>query len=469
MLAKVRETIAQYGMLTPGDRVIAAVSGGPDSMALLAVLHLLSREFDIRLVVAHLNHGLRPEAPQEALLVNRYAESWGCPFVTECIDVAGLSRQSGKSLEEAGREARYAFLDRTARIYGARKIALGHHRQDQAETVLMNLMRGSGLEGLRGMTPLREGRYMRPLLFIDRAEIVVFLRERGIDFIIDSSNDDPFYLRNRIRGRLLPSLRETFNPNIDKGLSHLAEIVRLENDFMESLVDRTLAQWEVGLSGPSIVLPVTDWRGLPEALQNRMIKRLLETLAPHGRGIAFTHIMAVRKLLIQGGPAGSLSLPFSIGVKREYGKLLIFRRDRSSRGDEASAHIPDFTYPVEVPGEVHIAETGVTIRLTLENRGLSSLGDVMGNPTIALLDYDRIQFPLIIRNIRAGDRIQPLGMKGRKKVKAWFIDEKIPRDLRRSTPLLVDRRSVLWIGGGQTGEGVRITDRTSRILKVEII
>lgn len=469
MIAKVKKTIKDYGMIARGDRVVVAVSGGPDSMALCRVLECLARDDDLKLIVAHLNHGLRPEAAADARLVQGMAQSGGWPFELAEVDIAGLHPQSGRSLEDTAREVRYAFLDRVAARHGAEKIALGHHRRDQAETVLMNLMRGSGPDGLKGMLPVRNGRYIRPLLFLSRQEILTFLAKQAIPFSRDLTNDDVIFSRNRIRHQLMPLLRKDYNPNIDAALGHMAEILRKENDFLEAMVDETLSGWGVHPSHAGVALSVQALCRLHEALQCRLIKRLLEALSPETKGIAYAHIMAVKGILASGRPAATLNLPFRIGVSRDYDHLIIARRDRFLPGRGADETAVDYAYTVDIPGEVYIVETGARIRLTLGARDLWDMGALPDKSAVAYIDFDRLQLPLTIRNVRPGDRIRPLGMTGTKKIKSLFIDKKISRGRRRQIPLLADSQSVVWIGGWCIDARVSVGAHTVRILRAEIV
>lgn len=468
MIGKVRKTLREYGMIEYGDRVVVAVSGGPDSVALLVALDILSSELNFVLIVAHLNHGLRREANEEALFVDHLASTLGHPCEVDCADVSEYSRESGKSIEDAAREIRYAFLNRVAWKYCADKIALGHHRQDQAETVLMNMIRGSGPEGLKGMLPMRERKYIRPLLFIDKDEIMDFLHERNMSYATDSSNDSILYLRNRVRHELLPTLREDFNARMDAGLSQMAEVMRLEDECMDQWVDKTIDRWGVSLQGESALLEINDWLELHGALQNRIIKKVLLSFCPEKKGISFAHVMAVRNLMLQGNPAGRISLPYGLRAKREYRSLIISRAEPSHQEKSAGDTVPEFCYIPEIPGETYIAETGMTIKLSLGNQDINNPETFGLRHDIAFMDYDKIILPLTIRSFRAGDRIQPIGMAGNKKIKSYFIDAKIPRFKRKDVPLLVDSQSVLWIGGWRLSEVVRITSETRRILKAEI-
>ena len=464
MLRKVRETVERYQMVKPGESVIVAVSGGPDSVALLTALNDLAPEMGLTLVVAHVNHALRPEADGEADFVRHLAGTMGWPCESVRIDVGAFSRLLKTSLEDAARTARYDFFRRTAERRGATKIALGHHSGDQAETVLMNLIRGSGTDGLKGMLPVREDLYIRPLLFVSRGEILDDLKKRGLTFVLDQSNETDDFLRNRIRRRLLPTLREAFNPLIDDGLCRLAEIIRQDDDFMETLVDQHLATWRIRVSEETVALSVPDVASLHDALQNRIIKRILEGFCPEGKGIAFAHVTAVKNIFHSRHPACSLNLPYGVFVRREYGRVMI-----SPHGASGVTAAPDYAYPVSVPGEVMIPETGMRVRLSLRSEIPGAFRDGFMDSAMAWMDYGRIQPPLTVRNFRPGDRMQGLGMAGSKKLKDIFIDDKIPREERRRVPLLVDARSILWIGGRRLSHRVRISDQTKQILTAEII
>ncbi len=455
-------------MIDPGEIVVVAVSGGPDSVALLTVLHHMVRELQIRIIVAHLDHGLRPEARDEAAFVAKLAEKLGYPCVSDRADVMAISQREGKNLEDAARKARYSFLDRVAEKHGAAKIALGHHRQDQAETVLMRIIRGSGPEGLKGMMPVRDKLYIRPLLFVDREKILSFLREQGMDFKQDETNASPLFLRNRIRHQLLPFLKEAFNPRIDDSLCRLADIVRLEDDYMEQAAEETLAKWGLLPRNGTVVLSTTDWAGLHCALRNRMLKKILEDFCPGGQGIAFAHIEAAASLIVQDNPSAMIDLPFGIRMRRRYDQTLISKNNDYIAGYKRDqSH--DFSYDAHIPGDILISETEETIRFTVVQGGIGDIETIRLNPRVAFMDVDKIDGALKIRNIRPGDKFQPLGMAGNKRIKEFFIDEKVPRDRRKSLPLIVDSRSVLWVAGIRLGERVRVNAQTTRILKVEII
>lgn len=327
MLKRVRKTIADSAMLERENHILVAVSGGPDSVALLRVLVLLSFEYELRLTTAHLNHGLRgAEAQREEAFVHSLCAGMGINCISKTVDIRTLRKGSGRSLEEVGREQRYRFLDETAQTCGAKKIATGHHRDDQAETVLINLLRGSGLEGLKGIVPVREGRIIRPLLHIGREEILEFLNREGLPYITDSSNLGLHFLRNRIRHQLIPELTARYNPAIVRGLSHTAEIIRREDDYLQTVVRQILSRWGVVPGEADILLPLTDFVDLHEALQGRVIKYLLGSAALSGNGIGYRHVEAVLALTrLSRRRKASLDLPGLIRVEKDGSVLRIGR------------------------------------------------------------------------------------------------------------------------------------------------
>lgn len=478
MLHKVKETIARHAMLEQGERLLVAVSGGPDSVALLKALTLIAPEYKLSLVVAHLNHGLRgAEADGEEAFVRSLCLSMDVECVSEKIDIAALKepgkssgKSPGKSLEELCRDERYAFLKKVAVDYGATKIALGHHLQDQAETVLMNLLRGSGAEGLRGMLPVREGLIIRPLLQVTRKEILVFLEEMGLSFMSDSSNALDCHLRNRIRRHLLPLLKAGYNQRIEENLSRTADIMRLDDDYLATEVKRWLSRWAIFDQDGGKRLPQTEFLKLHTALQQRVIKNLLTGTSRSGQGIGYKHVQAALALACGFHGSASLDLPGSVLLRREYRSIIFSRPENqlslSSRKQKADNL--NFCYPVSIPGRVEVREAHLSINFQFVDRPDQALVSLPGARHV-YLDYGAMHPPLVVRNVIAGDRMQPLGMTGQKKLKALFIDAKVPRASRRLLPLLADQQSVIWAVGLRISSRVSVTEKTRQVLKVEII
>ena len=469
---KVKQTIDRAAMLSRGDHVLVAVSGGPDSIALLRVLILLSPAYRLRLTTAHLNHGLRgAEAQEEEEFVLRVSRESGIPCICKTLDIRSLQRGSGRSIEEVGRVERYRFFNDAADRCGAQKVATGHHRNDQAETLLINLIRGSGLEGMKGIAPVRN-RIIRPLFDVGRDEIDDFLRAEGLRYVVDSSNCDPRYLRNRIRNVLLPDLAACYNPRIVPALCRLAHIIRRDDDYLRETADRTLQEWGMAPATREAALPLDSFLQLHEAIQGRIVKSLLDAAIPAGRGVTLNHVEAVLNLAARPVSHGriSLDLPGLICVEKEAGMLRIIRKvARRTRQDKSGSQpaVREYRYPVDVPGSVYIPEIDRHIHTeVVEHPGPLVIHD---NPRVAFLDYRQISPPLFVRNFRPGDRFLPLGMVATKKVKSYFIDRKIPRELREGVPLLVDTRSVIWIAGEAISDRVKISPETERVVRVEMV
>lgn len=477
MLKKVKKTIQEYTMLNPGERIGIAVSGGPDSIALLHCMAALSLDYDLTLQVLHLNHGIRDrEADGEEEFVRNLCHSMKIPFDSRKISIPALRSGGRGSLEDIGRRERYRYFEAAANTYELNKVALGHNLNDQAETIIMKLLRGSGLEGLKGMLPVRSGRYIRPLIEITRTEILQFLEREDKAYVIDSSNKEDIYLRNKVRNRLIPRLQE-YNPKLIENIDTLSRILRVENEFIERSVWDLLSKWNVNPADEEITVHIPAFNSIHSALQFRLMKMLLKDGLWPKKEITYVHVKSVIDLMGGDNPNGVLHLPAGVTVAREYENLTVMKGRHTPAGivDSASHknkkhikddkwNVNDYYYNVNIPGCVKIREAGLSISFDLVDvSGIAFTAD-----RTSFIDFDAVEFPLVVRNMKPGDRIQPLGLKGTKKVKSVFIDMKVPRDRRRKIPLLVDQRSVLWIPGITLNDRVKITNNTEKVIKAEI-
>lgn len=467
MLDKVAKTIKKYNMLRHGDSVVVAVSGGPDSVALLHSLNALKDAFDINLAIAYINHGLRgDESKKEEAFVRSLSVSLSIPLEFKSIDVKALKKEGIKrTLEEIGREERYRFFLDVAKNRNAQRIALGHHFHDQAETVLLNLLRGSGIEGLKGFLPVRDDKIIRPLMECTRKEILTFIGENGLEYIQDSTNNKNIYTRNKIRNQLIPEIQRRFNPGIEKTLNQTAEILRHENDFLAACTYEALMEMHIDFNKDKIEIDRPKFLSFHEAIQRRVIKELLLKYTTARSGIAFVHIESVKNFIEKEEGHGTLDLPFGIEVVRSAGMILFHVNPRQGRSRPRDS----FEYPeIEAPSRINIKEVGRQVRIEyLKN--LVPSEELGKDANLAYIDYEALVPPLSIRNLRPGDRIQPLGMKGTQKIKSFFIDHKIPKSDRSKIPLLVDQLSVIWIAGMRISERVKITDKTQKIVIAEIV
>ena len=454
-------------MIAPGDAVLVAVSGGPDSMSLLHLLGERAPAWGLRLGIAHLDHGLRPESAQDADWIRRLAASLALTLYTERIDVRELGRRWRLSLEEAGRRARYRFLRQTADRHGYGKVALAHHADDNAETFLLNLLRGSGRSGLAGIPPAREGRWIRPLIEATRADILDYLSCRRLTALSDSSNTDRGFLRNRIRHELIPLLERDYQPGVRAVLNRSAEVFREEEDWIESLVRLLLDQAAVVRQPGRVALSVDALAGLAPAAQRRIVRAGLRLIRDDLRRIGLVHVEGIIALVKRTGDGGPLHLPAGVRVRRRGDRLEMAcgepGRDRHRPPDGCA----DYSYVMESCGAVKVVESGDRIVLS-EIEADSAVDPAAAGPRVAYLDAAVVEFPVTVRNLRPGDRFFPLGAGGTQKLSKFFIDHKISREQRRRCPLLISGGRILWVAGHRLDHHARLSGGTRRVLKAEL-
>lgn len=453
---KVRETISKCAMIDPGDLLIVAVSGGADSVCLLDILHELKDEFRIKLMVAHYDHGLRQsEDESETQFVDRLAASMVLPFETEKGSL--LKAGSTASIEEKAREARYRFLERLRARFNAQKIATGHSLNDQAETVLMRFLRGSGPTGLAGIPPIRDDVIIRPLIEVKREEIESYLKARELTYVTDSSNFETRYLRNKIRLELLPLLLE-YQPRLVEHLGQLSTILRDENDYLEKEAHDWVKKEAELKSKGEISIPVSSFIKLPPPVRNRVTRRLLMKIRKNLRRIDQHHIKSVYKLALNRNPQSMINLPDGLKVKKTYDRLAF------AVGEKPKPR--DFSYSLEGPGKFFLERISRSISLVEMKGGVDlKRGD---STRTAYLDADKLLYPLIVRNFRPGDRFVPLGMEGHKKIKDFFIDLKIPSGTRSLIPILMSQGTPVWVCGYRIDERFKVTPETRKVLEVTL-
>jgi tRNA(Ile)-lysidine synthase len=450
LIATVRRTIETRGLFKGGERSILAVSGGPDSLAMLHVFSRLAPEYDLDLHVAHFDHRLREGSDADAAFVARQAARLGLPATVRAAEETGPV--AGRSPEETARDRRKAFLQSVAEEIGAARIVTGHTMDDQAETVLMRLLYGTGPRGLGGIHPLRWW-YVRPLIDARRAQTEAFCRALKLRPRIDPTNADPAFLRNVIRNETIPFLQSSLNASLTESLARLADILRDEDNHMHGLA-LSAAPPEDAPGGGSRV-PLETIRQLPVPLQRRAIRYLFSY---EGLEAGAVHTEDVRKLVLSGKDSGQIDLPGPLSARLEYGFLVVSR---------ASSPAGSST-PVElaVPGETALPSWSLRARAWISAERPTSLPDARRE---CVLDADRVSFPLRVRRWRSGDRFRPLGMSRQKKVGDFFTDEKVARGQRAMVPLVVaDDDTICWIKGHRIDDRVKVTQRTTRFLWLEM-
>lgn len=464
--AKVRETIQKYNMLSYGEGVLVAVSGGPDSVALLHLLCGLREESGLRLEVAHLQHGMRgEEARQDAKFVADITERLALPFHLKDVDLPEMRAERGKgNLEAMAREERYRFFVAVAEERGIQRVATAHTRDDQVETLLMWLLRGSGRRGLGGMPPVHRliskntalggSSLVRPLIEVSRKEIISYLTTEGVEYRMDQTNLDPGPLRNWIRLHLLPQLRERVGSRLDERLAHLAELLREEEEILERMARGQLQQVARGenLMNESLLQE-------GKAMQRRLIRLWLEAALGDLRGIGFHHVEEALRFIAHGPPQGRLSIPRGWNLVKHYETLHLEKR--GPRRKPAC-----YSYILPHQGELVISEAGMKIR---SSRCPFSPDRQPQDNREALFDLAFLPETLTVRNFRTGDRFQPLGMKGHKKVKDLFIEKRVPLSVRATLPLLLAGGEILWIPRYGRSAVAKVGPETREVLRVTMV
>lgn len=453
LIGRVAATIRDHGLLRAGDTVVVACSGGADSTALLDILcHVPG--MPLTLVVAHLNHCLRgAESDGDEEYCRYMAHDRSLPFVSARVDVAALARDGKTGLEDAGRRARIGFLEEVRHRHGASAVALAHHADDQAETFMMRLLRGSGSAGLSGMS-FRTGRgHIRPLLDVSRNEIESYLRERAIPWREDASNRDTSFLRNRIRHEVMPLLAGC-TPRARERLTETAALLGRDNDLLDQLASEEYERLACRQGG-RISFEAAGTALLHPALAARLVRRAVCELTGDLLGLAQCHIAGVLALVGDGLPNRRISLPGRLAARREY-RLLVLERCVEPETAERLVRI-------DGPGSYPLWEGCL-----LQVQALDVPADDRSAPDVAVIDLDAAPFPWLVRTFRPGDRIRPVGMQGHRKVKELFIDRKVPLPLRRSIPLLFSGGRLAWVAGMRLSADAALTDVSLRAALVRL-
>ncbi|MBR6627033.1 MAG: tRNA lysidine(34) synthetase TilS [Lachnospiraceae bacterium] len=470
-------------MLEPYDKVVLGVSGGADSVCLLFVLLEYAREIPLELSVVHVNHGIRQEAEQDAAFVRELCDKHGPAYFQENADVAALAKEWHMSEEEAGRIVRYRAFERVAKETGATKIAVAHNSNDNAETLLFHLFRGSGIRGLGGIRPVREG-IIRPLLCLERKEIEAFLQELGVAYCEDRTNSGDDYTRNRIRHHILPYAEAQVSGGVVASMGRTARILRETEDYLERQTHGALKHC-VAETDTGYCLETEAFRKEDPVLQKRMLNQLLTELAPGKKDISYVHVQDMLRLFDSEGNR-SIDLPFGIRARREYGRVFL---ERAAVWQEPFGQVKRGSVTGEKSGfcvEIGLdtlkgpmADEEGSLTITVPETGLCMNFKVFSykkgmkvpqNEYTKWLDYDRIDKSLSIRSRREGDYLSIRDGEGRlchKSLKKYMVAAKIPAGLRSRIPVLAMEEHVLWLPGYRISEYFKITDNTEHVLQVQ--
>ncbi len=454
---KVMGFIKENSMFHKGEKVIVAVSGGPDSICLLYILNDLKAELGIILLGAHVNHCLRgDESDKDEEYAKKTCEILGIDFYSKKVDIHKISEEKGMSCEMAGREVRYEFFDDLKTKLKADKIALAHNANDQAETILMRIMRGTGIDGMVGIRPVRDGMYVRPILHLSRKEIEEYCQVNNINPRIDKSNLENIYGRNKVRLDLIPYIEKNFNKDIIKTLNRLSDIVKKDNDYLETVANEEYKKYcDIGERRVTL-----DKKAFleHEAIISRIIRYALLEVNNNLYNFEKVHVYSIIEL--QKHETGkTVMLPQNIVVENCYGSIHIYINVKATE-------VNDNEYFLNINENNVIYPLNKIVKLKIEPKG--KFVEVKGNDCIKYFDYDKTLEPITIRHRKEGDRFTPLGMKGSKKLKDLFMDLKIPKSKRNEIPLICFGDDIGWVVGYRVSEKFKVSKDTQNILQIRI-
>lgn len=450
-----KTNIISKNLIESGDTILGAISGGPDSMAMLNCLVLLKKDLKFKLLIAHVNHGVRGEyAKRDQEFVKMVAKDYNIPYFTKNVDMVGYGKELGISSEEAGRILRYGFFREILSDYGGGKIAVAHNKNDQAETILHRIIRGTGLDGLKSMEFIK-GDIIRPLLNISRKEIEDYIEQKRIKFVVDHTNLETDYTRNKIRLELLPYIKENFNPNIIDSLYRLTRIATGEIQIIEEITTEKYNLIVKSATENSIIFNGAIFKLESEAIRKRLIRKAIENISGNLHGIEEIHINDIIKLFQDAKTGKNIDISKGLRARVSYSDFIIELRNNTNPKLEAKK--------IEI-GENVLEEFAIIISLEL----ISADEIDFNNADIKYIDYDKVSGELWIRRRKSGDKFSPLGLGGSKKLKDYMIDKKIPQDKRNSIPILCDNSGIIWVIGYGLSDKYKITEETKQTLRIKL-
>lgn len=461
-----------HPLWTESDILVVGVSGGPDSLSLLHLLVKGSLHAPSGVVVGHLNHRLRPSATDEANFVAQLCEQWGLECHIGDVDVAALAERDSLTMEEAARVARYRFLGQLARNAGSEYVVVGHTADDQAETVLMHLIRGAGLAGLRGMAPdsALQGypgiRLLRPLLSVRRQKVLAYCRRHDLEPVYDPSNEDLTIFRNRLRHELLPLL-ESYNPQIRERLLRTADVVRADVAFLVSETENALSSLLLDQDENFILMELEPWRELPLSLRRRTLRQGVWKLRNSLRDVSYAPLEQARRVAEEGPVGAKSGLPGNLVLEVEYDSLRLYdpEPDRKERAPQLP---PGSIFVLAAPDTVEL-ENGWQLIATAGGPAAEEKSIRERNSWYEAVDADRAG-DLVVRTRQVGERMQPLGMGGKStKISDLMINEKVPARLRDGWPIVANAQHAVWVVGLRVDQRVSIRDRTQRVIQLRCV
>ncbi len=470
-MKQIEKFIQKYHMLTCGDRVIAGVSGGADSVCLFLMLLELREKIGFDLITVHVHHGLRGEAAdQDQQFVEALCEQYRIPLEIFRVNLESIAKKRKQSLEEAGRMVRREAFDSVCKKYGGNKIALAHHQNDNAETLLWNLSRGTGLDGLGGIRPVN-GKFIRPLLCMNRKEIEEYLAKRKQSYCIDETNAETDYTRNKLRHLVLPILEEQVNSAAVRHMNETMEQIWELQEYMQEQVEAAYQECvqEHFEKACWIQIQQKSFETFPELIKKMVIRKGMEQVGGKKRDLSHKHVDVMMELMNKQ-VGRTLDLPYEMYAKRNYEGIRLEKQRTYLSGEEKKAGIiQECMAELNIPGETILADRNLKLRCKiLEKPKNLSIKDIPQKIYTKWFDYGIIKSSLYIRTRQAGDTIV-IDEKGhQKKLKNWFVDEKIPKEVRDSQLLLAENNEILWVLGHRMSQAYQVKQSTKWILQIEV-
>lgn len=463
LVFKIKDYLIQQNLVKKDEKLAVAVSAGPDSVTMFYCLNELKKDIGFDLVIFHINHMLRgKESDRDEAFVKDLASSLDISFHSARVNVTEYQKKRKCSIQVAAREMRYFHLDQLADRHSISKIATGHTANDQAETVLMRILKGSGLRGIAGIPPIRDNKYIRPLLEVTREEVKEYLNQNQIKFLMDSTNLKNNYLRNQVRNELIPSLKEKFNPSIVETLCRSSQIFRIEDDFISEIAHNEFKKLILKNNRETLILDAIGFQPLHTALKKRIILDAIYHFPNSGKQVSQDINENILGVIASNISGKSISIYDELIFKYQYNQI-IFQTQMKSFTEGMIKQIK-----LIVPGKTKIPEIGKEVISTVINKK-DIPKDFRGRDAFTVfIDYDFSGKELFIRSRQRGDRFYPLGIKGHKKLKDYFIDKKIPREDRDLIPLITNKESIFWIAGYQVSELAKIKEHTKNAIKLEV-
>lgn len=459
-IKKVLETIRQEALIESGDKVLVAFSGGPDSACLLHILKELEEELGISLYAAHLNHQIRGiEAHEDALFSYRDSKDLGVPCFLSSVNVPKLAEDKKLTIEEAARVARYEMLFELKEKLGIQKVAIAHNLDDQAETILMRIMRGTGLNGLKGMEYKRADGIIRPLMDVKRYEIEDYCNLNNILYRVDKTNLEDSYTRNKIRIHLIPFIENNFVFNIKEILSRMANGLREDSQYIEEECKEIYEQLHQKVEDYGIKFELESFENMNPALLKRLLRYAYTELLGSGEGLESIHLEDALKIINSPKPEAKINFPK--GILAEKKRYYFYVTKKSIESESVN-----FEYKLQLDGITEIPELSLVAETKVMSKEKCKL--LSSSSNIKSFDIDKIQGDLVVRTRRPGDKIKPLGFAGTKKIKDIFIDKKIPVESRGEIPIISDESKIIWIVGHDISEESKIGEASEKVVRIAI-